>query len=491
MRGAMLYKLKNANYRFLLNTSIILIFCLLILVIIANREFIKKHLDLEYQRIESELKTVTDIVSTIDYAFSHHFRVNNQEQTNYKFTVKDDKCIIRPSDGVFDNDYISNVLESGDYIYYAPASLCHNTLNKSDNIENYLGVIPFVIAMHNISDVVSLVQYIDKNGHVIISSRANLFNHYFEESQVIKNSAIWDILENNKDYVVSLEKDDVNLISDREVLVLASAVYAKGIIQGFVLVQVELKELLDTHNLISGKIRITSEDEVYLVNGNVYYPKKLEFSFANVNNIIYYEWNWANEVYHFFNKRKLSFYLATSIFLLFMTGLFSIKQRIEKSYYFDLSVRDPMTGLLNRRGFEIFWQERKKVRKFAVVIIDIDNFKKINDTFGHDIGDDAIRYLGDQIRCLIGPDNEVARFGGEEFVMYLSTQDEQTLKDLLLTMQEEITQKSIHVVQGGFTISGGVEISSDDSHANFEALLKSADNKLYHAKLCGKNQLVF
>ena len=198
----MLYKLKNANYRFLLSTSIILIFCLLILVIIANREFIKKHLDLEYQRIESELKTVTDIVSTIDYAFSHHFKVNNQEQTSYKLTVKDDKCIIRPGEGVFYNDYISNILERGDYIYYAPASLCHNTLNKSDNVENHLSVIPFVIAMHNIIDVVSLVQYIDKNGHVIISSRANLFNHDFEEGQVIKNSAIWDILENNKYYVM-------------------------------------------------------------------------------------------------------------------------------------------------------------------------------------------------------------------------------------------------------------------------------------------------
>lgn len=73
-----------------------------------------------------------------------------------------------------------------------------------------------------------------------------------------------------------------------------------------------------------------------------------------------------------------------------------------------------MTGLLNRRGLEAFWRNVQHDELFVLVVFDIDNFKSINDTFGHDKGDEVIRYMARQIHNGIRSSDVGARFGGEE-----------------------------------------------------------------------------
>lgn len=151
-----------------------------------------------------------------------------------------------------------------------------------------------------------------------------------------------------------------------------------------------------------------------------------------------------------------------------------------------------MTGLLNRRGLEAFWRSVDHDQLFALTVFDIDDFKLINDTYGHDKGDDVIRYMSRQISNSVRSSDVAARFGGEEFVVYMKGDDRETLMRTLERVKNAISVKSADIVPNGFTVSGGVCIvETEQSKLNFEEIFKYADEKLYLAKTTGKDRLEF
>lgn len=151
-----------------------------------------------------------------------------------------------------------------------------------------------------------------------------------------------------------------------------------------------------------------------------------------------------------------------------------------------------MTGLLNRRGLEAFWRSVEHDQLFALTVFDIDDFKSINDTFGHDKGDDVIRYMSRQISNSIRSSDVAARFGGEEFVVYLKGDDRETLIRTLQRVKSAVCSKSEDIISNGFTVSGGVCIvETEQSKLNFEEIFKYADEKLYVAKTTGKDRIEF
>ena len=151
-----------------------------------------------------------------------------------------------------------------------------------------------------------------------------------------------------------------------------------------------------------------------------------------------------------------------------------------------------MTGLLNRRGLEAFWRSVDHDQLFALTVFDIDDFKLINDTYGHDKGDDVIRYMSRQISNSVRSSDVAARFGGEEFVVYMKGDDRETLMRTLERVKNAISAKSVDIVPNGFTVSGGVCIvETEQSKLNFEEIFKYADEKLYVAKTTGKDRLEF
>ncbi|WP_048614060.1 GGDEF domain-containing protein, partial [Vibrio coralliirubri] len=83
-------------------------------------------------------------------------------------------------------------------------------------------------------------------------------------------------------------------------------------------------------------------------------------------------------------------------YLFSVTIFFYVNSNIERGYFKELAAKDPMTGLLNRRGLEVFWQSVEHDQLFALTVLDIDDFKSINDTYGHDKGDDVIRFMSRQ-----------------------------------------------------------------------------------------------
>jgi diguanylate cyclase len=152
----------------------------------------------------------------------------------------------------------------------------------------------------------------------------------------------------------------------------------------------------------------------------------------------------------------------------------------------------------NRRGLaQAFEVERARMKRaltdkvdcaLAVGLIDIDNFKKLNDTLGHAAGDVALQKLAAQVREQLRPRDTVARFGGEEFVVLLPDTDPAEAQKVLTRLQRLLTASLfMHDNKEVFvTFSGGVTALREGEA--LEAALERADEALYEAKRTGKNR---
>ncbi|EKM31924.1 diguanylate cyclase domain protein [Vibrio harveyi] len=172
-------------------------------------------------------------------------------------------------------------------------------------------------------------------------------------------------------------------------------------------------------------------------------------------------------------------------------ALFLVNTRTERRYFQELAAKDPMTGLLNRRGIQAVWRNKMTKKHVALAVFDIDDFKAINDTHGHDVGDDAIRLVAKCIRENIRHSDVASRFGGEEFVLAIYDEDFDSMLRILERVRSAIAKNSRKVVSGGFTVSGGVEFQSSPQLESFDELFKLADEKLYEAKSTGKNKICY
>lgn len=161
------------------------------------------------------------------------------------------------------------------------------------------------------------------------------------------------------------------------------------------------------------------------------------------------------------------------------------------------SIRDPLTTLFNRRYLEESLErevQRAKRTKTSLVVVmmDIDRFKRFNDTYGHKVGDQMLCLLARYLQTAFRLDDVVCRFGGEEFVLILPSS---TLKDTLkrtAQMQEDVRQlrlTSAGTDVGGLAISAGVAVFPGHG-IDAESLLASADRALYVAKHAGRNRVV-
>jgi diguanylate cyclase (GGDEF)-like protein len=167
----------------------------------------------------------------------------------------------------------------------------------------------------------------------------------------------------------------------------------------------------------------------------------------------------------------------------------------------ELATMDGLTGLLNKRAMleeaaQKLTAAKRFGRKLSVLVTDIDHFKKVNDTYGHDAGDVIIKGLGDILRRAKRTTDAVARFGGEEFVVICEETDARGAMLLAERVREELAKTTFHVgkATGGapvgvnVTCSIGVATFPDLGGGGWEELFKAADEALYVSKRSGRNQ---
>lgn len=161
----------------------------------------------------------------------------------------------------------------------------------------------------------------------------------------------------------------------------------------------------------------------------------------------------------------------------------------------NLVRHDQLTGVLNRHGLEeIFTKEAGRAQRrdapLCVGMLDIDNFKKLNDSLGHDAGDQALIHLATVCRETLRPQDTVARFGGEEFIILLPETSLDDAATALTRLQRELTKKVF--MHGNEKVlvtfsAGATQLIPDDTQAS---VIKRADEAMYKAKQLGKNRVV-
>ncbi len=198
---------------------------------------------------------------------------------------------------------------------------------------------------------------------------------------------------------------------------------------------------------------------------------------------------------HAFSEQDLQLMVA-------MGGYISIA--IERSELYEkiedlkkISITDPLTDLLNRRYFqERLLEEIERTRRhqipFSLVIMDIDNFKAFNDTYGHPGGDEVLKFLSRSIRQYVRAIDVASRYGGEEFtIIFPQThkEDARIIADRLCKgiEKDQISQKKFPG-SGNLTVSIGLASFPDDAKTA-EDLIRNADRALYQAKMQGKNRV--
>ena len=156
---------------------------------------------------------------------------------------------------------------------------------------------------------------------------------------------------------------------------------------------------------------------------------------------------------------------------------------------------DQLTGTLNRRGLDDAMQReisraQRKHTAMCVAILDLDNFKKLNDTYGHQAGDDALVHLATVVRKTLRPTDTVARFGGEEFVIVFAETDEKQAVEAMRRLQRELTKRFFLHDNERLLITFSAGVAALKPNETQEAILARADKAMYQAKLQGKNRVV-
>ena len=205
------------------------------------------------------------------------------------------------------------------------------------------------------------------------------------------------------------------------------------------------------------------------------------FKKASIENI-----NLSEDSVHFEEFKELT-HLANDMVL----ARENIQNELREQAY-----RDPLTQSYNRRYFydmsnKLMQLAKRDKADLSVVMIDIDKFKNINDTYGHQIGDKVIILLANKLKELVRNSDIVSRFGGEEFAVIFPQTNLQKVKILSEKIRKLIESESIYInnLEIKFTVSIGCSSFEESKNKTIDNLLDEADKALYKAKNNGRNQV--
>jgi diguanylate cyclase (GGDEF)-like protein len=179
------------------------------------------------------------------------------------------------------------------------------------------------------------------------------------------------------------------------------------------------------------------------------------------------------------NNYKMWFYVSFGL-LIFMSFLLYEYLRHKKK-----ASLDPLTKVLNRGAIEDILKKKLKDSNGSVILFDIDYFKKINDNYGHNKGDEVLKELAKIVKSTLRKTDYIGRWGGEEFVILLPEVEFEDALKVAEKIRNKIEKSNI----GGLNVTVSLGVSSFKKGDNLQLVIKKADDALYSAKENGRNQV--
>jgi len=208
---------------------------------------------------------------------------------------------------------------------------------------------------------------------------------------------------------------------------------------------------------------------------------------------------------------KLQTFLTYGIvFIIFLEALFIFRPlvktiEISQKNLIKMALEDVLTGLKNRRAFgkdfdayqNSMARRKENKENFVIAVCDLDKFKSVNDTYGHDVGDLVLKHFANILRNTMRPSDVISRMGGEEFVILLTNTNEEKAYMVLERLRQKVESNPCPLkgnkgsVKLKFTTSiGYVEGPLEVANSKLEYYFKQADKALYKAKEGGRNMVV-
>ena len=179
-----------------------------------------------------------------------------------------------------------------------------------------------------------------------------------------------------------------------------------------------------------------------------------------------------------------------------MTGLGLITTLLvdEKKRYLELSLKDPLTGLYNRRGLQFIIEQQQlfspsQTSSLFACVVDIDYFKRINDSYGHDGGDLVLEVFSDLMKHHLKKEDLCCRLGGEEFLLLFFATDISSAKQFLEGLRKTFETSQIAYREHRISVTASFGLTNWQPNDSFESLVNRADKAVYAAKNNGRNRI--
>ena len=466
------------------------LFCVVMLVTAKNYyDAMNRYITLEYSQVDRAIDRAIKVLTALDYSFVNYSNPAHPLFKEHNHMEKNGLCYVWPIDVLLLENKHSGGLPAVelDYMIVGQKSLCQPGTKLFKLAERKAGFAPSLSFLHDIESHIVAIHYIDQRGYII--SSPDTYAQYFSQQlwETLKARPFWQKTAQETMKVTMSGPAPMLDRHDGQVVSLTVPIYEKDEHQGVLSIDFDVDGLLKANENLAGKLHIISA--VMDVPDNVMRLRPIEHERLSANHRIFYEYDLWSELKNLLAFEKYSVAVAFFIYVLSTVALFLVNTQTERRYFKELAAKDPMTGLLNRRGIQAVWRNKMTKKHVALAVFDIDDFKSINDTHGHDVGDDAIRLVAKCIRDNIRHSDVASRFGGEEFVLAIYDEDFESMLRILERVRKAIAKSSRKVVAGGFTVSGGVEFKSAAQLESFDELFKLADEKLYEAKSTGKNKI--
>lgn len=484
---------RHFSLKFVLCVPALLSLIILALALTNYYDTVNRYIDLEYARIDRALVRSTKAIAAIDYSFSAYRKGQADLLLEHNRRVVDGVCQMWPIDPLLtgkEGKLSASPVKDLNYLLVGMANICNEDdplyLRASQQVE----MAPMLSFLHDFDSYLFGVHYIDREGYVF-SSPDTLARHISKALlKTIAARSYWFEAAKNRPEI-SLSGPTISKVITKQTASLVIPFFYNQIYQGMISLDIDVPRLLTSNSQLASPIALVDTSDGQRFPDGAKRIHVIDLPDVNSHHALYYQVDWWSELKNFFYLEKYSLIVIAFIYLLSVIVLSYINSNIERSHFKGLAAKDPMTGLLNRRGLEDFWRNTLTTGDITLAVLDIDNFKSINDTYGHDVGDKVICYMAEKIEHNIRESDAAARFGGEEFVIYLTCGNREHMQDIISRIKHQICEDSHYIIEGGFTVSGGVEITAINERSDFKTLFKAADEKLYIAKTNGKDQLVF
>lgn len=192
------------------------------------------------------------------------------------------------------------------------------------------------------------------------------------------------------------------------------------------------------------------------------------------------------------NSTQMPILVSIPAVIILLVSIFTAYYDRRRVEHLRIEETDTLTGLKNRLFFQRYLQkvsrlERKKPKSFFLVFIDLDGFKILNDSWGHDAGDETLKIIGKRIRRQVREHDQIVRMGGDEFVVIFEEIYLEELATILDRILESI-RSPMQINASTVHLTASMGVVENDFDRDYKMLLSKADNAMYESKRLGKNR---